>query len=114
MDIRRGPRHFSEQSECFTLPLPLDDLRSVDRGRRALSKQRPALPRCVPVIPTDNLRYFPLSAMTRARRIQHFTRVVPVRRFSVITVGNASIMAAYGLTFEDIDDVADNQDESND
>jgi len=31
-----------------------------------------------------------------------------------LTVGNASIMAAYGLTFEDIDDVADNQDESND
>jgi hypothetical protein len=32
-----------------------------------------------------------------------------------LTVGNASILAAYGLTFEDItDDEADNQDESND
>lgn len=31
-----------------------------------------------------------------------------------LTVGNASIMAAYGLTFEDIDDVDNNHDESND
>ena len=45
-----------------------------------------------------------------------FTRTcVPAAGLVTLTVGNASILAAYGLTFEDItDDEADNQDESND